>query len=69
MSTHHSAPSRGDLVKLQSSGRQMRVVDLHLKTSEVCVIPADSSKSNIPIWVKLSALEVAGLRAASSNLI
>ena len=67
MSTH-SSYSKGDLVTLKSSGRQMKVVDLHLKTSEVCLIPADSSKSNIPIWVKLSAIEVPGLRADSSNL-
>lgn len=59
----------GDLVTLKSSGRLMKVLQVHLKTSEVCVIPADSLKANTGLWVKLTDIEVPGLRSASSHLI
>jgi hypothetical protein len=56
-----------ELVRLKSSGRLMKVVQVHAKTSEVCVIPADSS-GGVGIWVKVDALEVPGLRSTPSNL-
>ena len=59
----------GDLVTLKSSGRLMKVLQVHQKTSEVCVIPADSAKANPGLWVKLSDIEIPGLRSASSHLI
>jgi hypothetical protein len=57
----------GDLVTLKSSGRLMKVVQVHAKTHEVCVIPADST-AGVGIWVKLDALEVPGLRSTTSTL-
>lgn len=57
----------GDLVTLKSSGRVMKVVQIHAKTSQVCVIPADST-GGVGIWVKLDALEVPGLRSTNSTL-
>ena len=57
----------GDLVTLTSSGRLMKVVQVHAKTREVCVAPADSA-GGPGIWVKLDALEVPGLRSTTSNL-
>jgi hypothetical protein len=57
----------GDLVTLTSSGRLMKVVQVHAKTQEVCVIPADST-GGPGIWVKVSALEVPGLRSTNSTL-
>jgi hypothetical protein len=57
----------GDLVTLKSSGRVMKVIQTHLKTREVCVIPADST-GGPGIWVKLDALEVPGLRSTNSTL-
>ncbi len=56
-----------ELVRLKSSGRLMKVVQIHAKTSEVCVVPADSS-GGVGIWVKVDALEVPGLRSTPSNL-
>jgi hypothetical protein len=56
-----------ELVRLKSSGRVMKVVQIHLKTNQVCVVPADSS-GGVGIWVKLDALEVPGLRSTPSNL-
>ena len=58
----------GDLVIMKSSGRTMKVTALHAKTSQVCVTPADSSKANIALWVKVADLEVPGLRSNPSNL-
>jgi hypothetical protein len=57
----------GDLVTLKSSGRVMKVVQIHAKTSQVCVIPADST-GGPGIWGKLDALEVPGLRSTNSTL-
>jgi hypothetical protein len=57
----------GDLVTLKSSGRVMKVVQVHAKTREVCVIPADST-GGVGIWVKVDALEVPGLRSTNSTL-
>jgi hypothetical protein len=57
----------GDLVTLTSSGRLMKVVQVHAKTREVCVAPADSTGGS-GIWVKLDALEVPGLRSTNSTL-
>jgi hypothetical protein len=57
----------GDLIILKSSGRLMKVLQIHAKTREVCVIPADST-GGVGIWVKLDALEVPGLRSTPSNL-
>jgi hypothetical protein len=57
----------GDLVTLKSSGRLMKVLQIHAKTSEVCVVPADSS-GGVGIWVKVDALEVPGLRSTNSTL-
>jgi hypothetical protein len=57
----------GDLVTLKSSGRVMKVVQTHAKTSQVCVIPADST-GGVGIWVKDDAIEVPGLRSTSSTL-
>jgi hypothetical protein len=56
-----------ELVRLKSSGRLMKVLQIHAKTSEVCVIPADST-GGVGIWVKVDALEVPGLRSTPSNL-
>jgi hypothetical protein len=56
-----------ELVRLKSSGRLMKVVQVHLKTNQVCVIPADSA-GGPGIWVKLDAIEVPGLRSTPSNL-
>ena len=56
-----------ELVRLKSSGRLMKVVQVHAKTREVCVIPADST-AGVGIWVKLDALEVPGLRSTNSTL-
>ena len=56
-----------ELVRLKSSGRVMKVVQIHAKTSEVCVVPADSS-GGVGIWIKVDALEVPGLRSTPSNL-
>jgi hypothetical protein len=56
-----------ELVRLKSSGRLMKVVQVHAKTHEVCVIPADST-GGVGIWVKVDALEVPGLRSTPSNL-
>jgi hypothetical protein len=56
-----------ELVRLKSSGRLMKVLQIHAKTSEVCVVPADSS-GGVGIWVKVDALEVPGLRSTPSNL-
>ena len=56
-----------ELVRLKSSGRLMKVVQIHAKTSEVCVVPADSS-GGVGIWVKVDALEVPSLRSTPSNL-
>ncbi len=56
-----------ELVRLKSSGRLMKVVQVHAKTSEVCVVPADST-GGVGIWVKVDALEVPGLRSTPSNL-
>jgi hypothetical protein len=56
-----------ELVRLKSSGRVMKVVQIHAKTGEVCVVPADSS-GGVGIWVKVDALEVPGLRSTPSNL-
>jgi hypothetical protein len=58
----------GDLVVLKSSGRVMKVTALWPKTSQVCVLPADSAKANIALWVKLSDIEVPGLRSKNSSL-
>jgi hypothetical protein len=57
----------GDLVTLKSNGRVMKVIQTHLKTSQVCVVPADST-GGPGIWVKLDALEVPGLRSTPANL-
>lgn len=57
----------GDLVTLKSNGRVMKVVQIHAKTSQICVIPADST-GVVGIWVKLDALEVPGLRSTNSTL-
>jgi hypothetical protein len=57
----------GDLVTLKSNGRVMKVVQTHAKTSQVCVIPADST-GGVGIWVKDDAIEVPGLRSTSSTL-
>jgi len=57
----------GDLIILKSSGRLMKVLQIHAKTREVCVIPADST-GGPGIWVKLEALEVPGLRSTNSTL-
>lgn len=56
-----------ELVRLKSSGRLMKVLQIHAKTSEVCVIPADSA-GGPGIWVKVDALEVPGLRSTNSTL-
>jgi len=56
-----------ELVRLKSSGRLMKVVQVHAKTHEVCVIPADST-GGVGIWVKVDALEVPGLRSTNSTL-
>jgi hypothetical protein len=56
-----------ELVRLKSSGRVMKVVQIHLKTNQVCVVPADSS-GGVGIWVKVDALEVPGLRSTNSTL-
>jgi hypothetical protein len=58
----------GDLVVMKSSGRTMKVTALWPKTAQVCVIPADSAKANIGLWVKLSEIEVPGLRSKNSSL-
>jgi hypothetical protein len=57
----------GDLVTLTSSGRLMKVVQVHAKTREVCVVPADST-GGVGIWVKDDAIEVPGLRSTNSTL-
>lgn len=57
----------GDLVTLKSSGRVMKVIQVHAKTSQVGVIPADST-GGVGIWVKVDAIEVPGLRSTTSNL-
>jgi uncharacterized protein YodC (DUF2158 family) len=57
----------GDLVTLKSSGRVMKVVQVHAKTQEVCVIPADSA-GVAGIWVKDDAIEDPGLRSTNSTL-
>jgi hypothetical protein len=56
-----------ELVRLKSSGRLMKVLQIHAKTHEVCVIPADST-GGVGIWVKVDALEVPGLRSTNSTL-
>jgi hypothetical protein len=56
-----------ELVRLKSSGRLMKVVQIHLKTNQVCVVPADSS-GGVGIWVKVDALEVPSLRSTNSTL-
>lgn len=56
-----------ELVRLKSSGRLMKVVQIHIKTHEVCVVPADSA-GGPGIWVKLDALEVPGLRSTPLDL-
>jgi hypothetical protein len=56
-----------ELVRLKSSGRLMKVLQIHAKTGEVCVAPADSA-GGPGIWVKLDAIEVPGLRSTPSNL-
>ncbi len=56
-----------ELVRLKSSGRLMKVLQIHAKTAEVCVAPADSA-GGPGIWVKLDAIEVPGLRSTPSNL-
>jgi len=58
----------GDLVVLKSSGRLMKVLQIHLKTSEVCVIPAESLQPHIGVWVKAHDIEVPGLRSKNSHL-
>jgi hypothetical protein len=58
----------GDLVVLKSSGRVMKVTALWPKTSQVCVLPADSAKANIALWVKVADIEVPGLRSKNSSL-
>jgi hypothetical protein len=58
----------GDLVTMKSSGRLMKVLQVHVKTGQLCVLPADTGKSNIGLWVKLSDLEVPGLRSKNSSL-
>jgi hypothetical protein len=45
----------------------MKVLQVHAKTSEVCVIPADSAKANPGLWVKLTDIEVPGLRAVNTE--
>ena len=57
----------GDLVRLKSSGRVMKVLQVHLKSSQVCVLPADSVKNNIGLWVKVSDIEVPGLRSSTAS--
>jgi hypothetical protein len=57
----------GDLVTLTSSGRLMKVVQVHAKTQEVCVAPADSA-GGPGIWVKVDAIEVPALRSTNSTL-
>jgi hypothetical protein len=59
----------GDLVILKSSGRVMKVTALWPKTSQVCVLPADSAKANIALWVKVADIEVPGLRSASPSTL
>jgi hypothetical protein len=56
----------GDLIILKSSGRLMKVLQVHAKTREVCVIPADST-GGVGIWVKLDALEVPSLQEPNQN--
>ena len=59
----------GDLVTMKSSGRTMKVTALWPKTAQVCVIPADSAKANIGLWVKVADIEVPGLRSSSPSTL
>ena len=47
----------------------MKVTALWPKTSQVCVLPADSAKANIALWVKVADIEVPGLRSASPSTL
>jgi hypothetical protein len=58
----------GDLVTMKSSGRVMKVLQVHLKSGQVCVLPAETGKSNIGLWIKLSEIEVPALRSKNSSL-
>jgi hypothetical protein len=56
----------GDLVTLKSSGRLMKVLQIHAKTREVCVVPADNA--NRPgLWIKQEAIEVPSLQEPNQN--
>ena len=59
----------GDLVTMKSSGRLMKVLQVHVKSGQLCVLPADTGKSNIGLWIKLSEIEVPGLRSSASSAL
>lgn len=60
----------GDLVTLTSSGRLMKVVQVHAKTQEVCVVPAYSQLPHIGVWLKKTYFtEVNHSEPHSKNLI
>jgi hypothetical protein len=46
----------------------MKVLQVHLKSGQVCVLPAETGKSNIGLWIKLSEIEVPALRSKNSSL-